>query len=89
MNLFQLFNVNYLIYKPMVLPYIDYGNTVYFLCTNDLLNKLQRMQNRAFKIIFRFTEIPDQRTTSDHLLFLLEKVLLSLLVQYWVQYSKD
>ena len=42
-----------LIYKSMVLPYIDYGDTFYFSCTKDLLNKLQRMQNRALKIIFR------------------------------------
>ena len=37
----------------MVLPYIDYGDTFYFSCTKDLLNKLQRMQHRALKIIFR------------------------------------
>ena len=37
----------------MVLPSIDYGDTVYFSCTKDLLNKLQRMQNRSLKIIFR------------------------------------
>ena len=37
----------------MVLPYIDNGDTGYFSCTEHLLNKLQRMQNRALKIIFR------------------------------------
>ena len=47
-----------LIYKSMVLPYIDYGDTVYFSCTKDLLNKLQRMQNRALKIIFRLDSLP-------------------------------
>ena len=45
-----------LICKSMELPYIDYGDTVYFSCTKDLLNRLQRMQNRALKLFLDLIE---------------------------------
>ena len=39
------------IYNVMVVPYIDYGDIVYAGATAASLNKLQRLQNRALRVI--------------------------------------
>ena len=41
------------IYKGMILPYFDYGDVVYMGGRKDMLEKLQRLQNRALKICLR------------------------------------
>ena len=39
------------LYKSLVLPHIDYGDVVYTTATKELLDKLQKVQNRACRII--------------------------------------
>ena len=41
------------IYKGMILPYFDYGDVVYVGGNNNILDKLQRLQNRALKICLK------------------------------------
>ena len=38
------------IYKTKILPYIDYGDVFYHNCNQNLLDKMQRLQNRALRI---------------------------------------
>ncbi len=40
-----------ILYKSLVLPHIDYGDVVYSTANKDLLDKLQKIQNRACRII--------------------------------------
>lgn len=39
----------------MILPYFDYINFCLCSCTNKILTKLERLQNRALRICFRAT----------------------------------
>ena len=39
------------LYKSLVEPYFRYGNTVWGLCNDNLINKLQLLQNLVAKII--------------------------------------
>ena len=50
-------------YNVMVLPYIDYGDIVYAGATTTSLNKLQRLQNRALRIILN-----DYNSGSTHIM---------------------
>ena len=38
------------LYKSMILPYLDYGDSIYGGANQDLLQKLQRLQNRCLRI---------------------------------------
>ena len=38
------------VYKTKILPYFDYGDIFYLFCPGALLEKLQRIQNRALRI---------------------------------------
>ena len=38
-------------YKPLVEPYFRYGKTVWRLCNDNLIDKLQLLQNRVVRII--------------------------------------
>ena len=40
-----------IIYKTMVLPYFDYGDLIYAAANMCLLDKLQRLQNKALRIM--------------------------------------
>ena len=40
-----------ILYKSLVLPHIDYGDVIYLTSNKDLLDKLQKVQNRACRII--------------------------------------
>ena len=53
------------IYNSMILPYMDYGDVVYQAATSDLLCKLQRLQNRALRIITKYDD-NYQSTTAIH-----------------------
>ena len=39
------------LYKSMILPYLDYGDSIYGGANQDLLQKLQRLQNRCLRKI--------------------------------------
>ena len=39
------------LYKSFVLPVLDYGDILYSKSNNDLLEKLQRSQNKTLKLI--------------------------------------
>ena len=47
------------IYKQTILPVIDYGCIVWHECNNSLSDKLERLQNKAMRVILRAN-----RTTS-------------------------
>lgn len=51
-----------IIYRSKVLPYMDYGDILIHDTNTALLNKLQRLQNRALKIVFK---LPARTSTSD------------------------
>lgn len=51
-----------IIYRSKVLPYMDYGDILIHDSNTSLLNKLQRLQNRALKVIFK---APARTSTSD------------------------
>ena len=53
------------IYNSMILPYMDYGDVAYQAATSDLLCKLQRLQNRALRIITKYDD-NYQSTTAIH-----------------------
>ena len=42
-----------LMYKMYVLPYVDYGDILYDGANVRRLDKIQRLQNRAFRLILR------------------------------------
>ena len=42
-----------MLYKSLILPIIDYNDIIYSLLTKHQLEKLQRMQNRALRTVFR------------------------------------
>jgi len=42
-----------LIYKATILPILDYNDIIYSLITSQLETKLQRLQNRALRTVFR------------------------------------
>ena len=58
------------LYKSMILPYLDYGDSIYGGANQDLLQKLQRLQNRCLRIAtYQFghtdtTELHKQTKTS-------------------------
>ena len=39
------------LYKSLVEPYFSYGNTIWGLCNDNLIDKLQLLQNRVARII--------------------------------------
>ena len=41
------------VYKSMILPYFDYGDIIYNTASQELRDKLQRLQNRCLKICKR------------------------------------
>lgn len=41
------------LYKTMILPYFEYGNVFLLSCTEFDRNKLQRLQNRCLRVVFR------------------------------------
>ena len=55
------------LYKSLVEPYFRYGNTVWGLCNDNLIDKLQLLQNRVVRII---TDI--SYDSADHPLLLTE-----------------
>ena len=52
------------IYSSMILPYFDYGDIIYQTATIDKLSKLQRLQNRAQRIVTRYDV--DYKSTHEH-----------------------
>ena len=60
----------HMLYKSMILPYLDYGDSIYGGANQDLLQKLQRLQNRCLCIAtYQFghtdtTELHKQTKTS-------------------------
>ena len=40
------------VYKSMIIPYFDYGDVLYHCSSTNLLDKLQKLQNRGLKICF-------------------------------------
>ena len=46
-------NTAIMIYKAMILPIFDYNDIIYNLLTQQQQTKLQRVQNRALRIVFR------------------------------------
>lgn len=53
-----------LLYKTMVLPYIDYINYCLHVCTDKIKTKIQRLQNRALRICLKATRY--DRTVDLH-----------------------
>ena len=51
-----------LVYKSMVLPYLDYGDIVYSKACASELERLQRLQNRALKLCLRVTRFEETET---------------------------
>ncbi len=41
------------LYKATILPILDYNDSIYYLLTKQNQNKLQTLQNRALRIVFR------------------------------------
>ena len=50
-----------LIYKTMILPYLDYGDVIFHRSNSGDLNKLQRLQNRCLGICLGY----DRRFSTD------------------------
>ena len=47
------------IYKSMILPYFDYADIFYDACILTSLTKLQRLQNRALRVVFSSEQVND------------------------------
>ena len=41
------------IYKTLIVPYLDYGDVLFINASRELLNKLQRLQNKCLRICLR------------------------------------
>jgi hypothetical protein len=53
LRIYMTNNMAVKIYKAMILPYLDYGDVVYMGGNSALLEKIQRLQNRALKVALR------------------------------------
>ena len=53
-----------LVYKTMIVPYFDYANFAIECTTDDLVGKLQKLQNRALRVC-RFSNMYERSSATD------------------------
>ena len=54
------------VYKALILPYFDYGDIIYGSAYNKYVDKLQKLQNRAARIILRVKPESSVSTAEMH-----------------------
>ena len=56
-------NVSLMLYKSLILPHLHYRNTIYMCASKEHVDKLQLIQNKACRIIFKV----HKRTSIDYM----------------------
>lgn len=58
------------IYNVLIKPHFEYCSTILYTCTNELLNRLQKLQNKCMRIILKVNRFASIKFMLDALKFL-------------------